>query len=168
MTEKEMLSLCNYIAKERNKTIYCPIVINPNLVTMLGRVVFEHTNDRTMNIESIEFSEKLLKFGTKEAIITTAMHELAHAFVIWDTEKPHGHDMYWKAEMRRMGIKNPKRFAERQIWKPHRDLYKYEIYCKKCGKLVAHGDVSSSLTRGESALASGCCNAPLRIVQNWN
>jgi hypothetical protein len=96
MTEKEMLSLCNYIAKERNKTIYCPIVINPNLVTMLGRVVFEHTSDLTMRIESIEFSEKLLKFGTKEAIITTAMHELAHAFVIWDTGKPHGHDMYWK------------------------------------------------------------------------
>lgn len=57
MTEKEMLSLCNYIAKERNKTIYCPIVINPNLVTMLGRVVFEHTSDLTMRIESIEFSE---------------------------------------------------------------------------------------------------------------
>lgn len=80
MTEKEMLSLCNYIAKERNKTIYCPIVINPNLVTMLGRVVFEHTNDRTMNIESIEFSEKLLKFGTKEAIITTTMHEFGSCF----------------------------------------------------------------------------------------
>lgn len=168
MTEKEMLSLCNYIAKERNKTIYCPIVINPNLVTMLGRVVFEHTSDLTMRIESIEFSEKLLKFGTKEAIITAAIHELAHAFVFWDTRKPHGHDMYWKAEMRRMGIKDPKRFAEGQIWKPHPDLHKYEVYCKKCGRLVAYRDSSCPLTRGENALVSGCCEAPLRIVQNWN
>lgn len=165
MTKREMINLCNYIAKERNKTIYCPIKINPHLTTTLGRVISDkHTNA----VERIEFSEKLLKFGTKEAIITAAIHELAHAFVLWDTGKSHGHDAYWRAEMRKMGIKNPKRFAEGQIWKPHPDLHKYEIYCSKCGKLVAHRDNSCSLTRGESAYFSGCCEAPLKIVQNWN
>lgn len=189
MTKREMINLCNYIAKERNRTIYCPIVINPNLVTMLGRVVYAKSVKNPLDnigfsdyfvtrldkigfsdniIIRIEFSEKLLKFGTKEAIITAAIHELAHAFVFWDTRKPHGHDMYWKAEMRRMGIKDPKRFAEGQIWKPHPDLHKYEVYCKKCGRLVAYRDSSCPLTRGESALVSGCCEAPLRIVQNWN
>lgn len=176
MTKREMINLCNYIAKERNRTIYCPIVINPNLVTMLGRVVYAKSVKNPLDkigfsdniIIRIEFSEKLLKFGTKEAIITAAIHELAHAFVFWDTRKPHGHDMYWKAEMRRMGIKDPKRFAEGQIWKPHPDLHKYEVYCKKCGRLVAYRDSSCPLTRGENALVSGCCEAPLRIVQNWN
>lgn len=162
MTIEKVIEICNNIAEENGFIIDCPILANGRLTRTLGRVCYKECG-----VEKIEFSKKLLEFGTKEQIIDTIRHELAHAFVYWETGEAHGHDSLWKKMAESIGA-DPTRLATGQIYnEPAEKVHKYTIYCKKCGKLVGYRERTCAITRGDKSYISNCCHSALTVVQNW-
>lgn len=162
MTIEQVIEICHNIAEENGFYISCPIKENGRLSRTLGRVCYNHGG-----VKVIEFSRKLLLFGTETQINDTIRHELAHAFVYWKTGETHGHDKVWKEMAESLGAR-PERLAEGQIYKESAEkVHKYTIYCKKCGKLVGYRDRACAITRGEEGYYSKCCHSDLKVVQNW-
>lgn len=162
MTIEKVNEICNEIAKTNGFYIDCPIKENGRLTATLGRVCYDE-----FGIKSIEFSKKLLQFGTDVQINDTIRHELAHAFSYWETGEVHGHDSFWKYMAEKLGA-NPKSFAEGQVYKePAEKIHKYTLYCKKCGKLVGYRDRACNITKNPEKYLSKCCEDKITVKQNW-
>ena len=166
MTIKQVNEICEKIAKENNLTITCPIVENGRLTKTLGQVKYSEGGSG-IKIKKIEFSKKLLQFGTEAQIMDTIKHELAHAFVYWTTGELHGHDKIWQNIAKKLGA-NPKAIAEGQIYEglPEK-INKYTIYCKKCNKLIEARDRACDITKYPELYSSKCCKSFIKIQQNW-
>ena len=80
MTIEQVRKICVEVAENNNFNIDCPIVINKRLTRTLGQVKYDNNG-----IVDIEFSAKLLEYGREDQIMDTIYHELAHAFVFWET-----------------------------------------------------------------------------------
>lgn len=162
MTINKVIDICNEMANSQNIIISCPIKENGRLSTTLGRVCYNEEG-----IEVIEFSKKLLQFCTDDEIINTIRHELAHAFVYWQTGKSHGHDIVWRNMVIKLGGK-PERTTEIKTYlKEPEKIYKYTIYCEKCGKLIGARDRACSIIKNPKQYHSKCCDSDLIVKQNW-
>lgn len=163
MTIEQIREFCNEVAAKHNFKINFPIEVNGRLTATLGRVT-------TINgvIVSMEMSRRHLETATDEAIIETVLHELAHAFAIMETGENHGHDAVFKAMCHRIGTGNDKAYHNNlKLKKPKEEIYKYGIYCVKCGKAIGYRSRACKLTKYPQAYLSTCCSASLNVIQNF-
>lgn len=161
MNIKEVAQICHTIAKNNNFTLTCPITENKRFIRCLGRVTYSAEGE----LEKIEFSKMLLESGTSVQIMDTIKHEMAHVLV----GPKHGHDDVWRAMAIKLGA-SPSTCVEdaEQVYAvPDEKLFKYTIYCNKCGKLVDRKSRTCTTTRFPERYRTKCCNATLKVQQNW-
>ena len=156
--------ICYAKAQEFGFILTCPIMENTRFSTTLGRVTWNEQG----KLEKIEFSAALLKTATERTIMDTILHELAHAFVYLETGEIHGHDAMFRSMCHRLGTLNDGMYAKNfELTVSKEEYYKYDIYCEKCGKLVGHRSRACKVTKNPEEFLSHCCNAGIKVVQNY-
>lgn len=159
--------ICYTKAREFGYNLYCPVLENKRFSKTLGRVTWDEEGE----LEKIEFSTLLLTSATDEAIMNTILHELAHAFVYLETGEIHGHDAEFRSMCHRLGTiddrAHSKSFTLKDGIEQPQTLYKYSIYCPKCGKLIGHRSRKCKIITNPEQYFSKCCYATPSIVQNY-
>ena len=140
-----------------------PVIINNRLTRTLGRC-FCYCMGEVWNPSKIEISQRLLETATDDSIAEVIAHECAHYVTVAITHRHHGHDAIFRHYCKIIGTS-----FDSAIYNniPKEKLYKYTIYCSKCGKLVANRSRACNLTKYPEDFYSDCCKADLRVVQNW-
>ena len=166
MKINEVIGFCLKTARQHHFRLYCEIRENARLTKTLGRVRYLDGE-----IECIEFSKSFLASATDESVIEVILHELAHAFVFLENDGYHdGHGPMFKAMCARLGTSNDGAVAKNLKYKDgaeNEERYKYNIYCGCCGKLVGNRTRACSITKEPEYFISNCCQAPLKVIQNW-
>ena len=159
---------CHEVAEKHGYSLVgIPIIENGRLKATLGQVKYNTFNNEIIDIKSIEFSRSYLASATDECIKHTILHELAHAFVYFDTGESHGHDAVFKAMSKRLGLENEKSTGS-VIYKEKFKLdAKYYIYCTECGQVVAKRHKRCDVVTRPETFTASCCGKPLRCVMNW-
>ena len=141
---------------------YLNISINPRLSTTLGRVKYRAN---PIYPYAIEFSKNFIENNTDEDIHEVIMHECAHAIVTVRTKEKHGHDKYFKAVCAELGTTNDKMYFNSDNKEPQEQVYKYQIYCKDCGKLVASYKRKGKVIKNLSFYKCSLCGGELKMVK---
>lgn len=111
------------------------IAVNARLTRTLGRCCYTR-NAGKVTPSKIEFSKLFLETGTKQTIEDVIKHECAHAIACIETGERQGHNNYFKAVCARVGTDNDQCATQAKFEVDDTQVYKYFVYCKKCGKLV--------------------------------
>jgi predicted SprT family Zn-dependent metalloprotease len=144
-----------------------PVVINGRLTRTLGRCFYSKTDD-IWNPTKIEISRQLLETATDESITAVIAHECAHYVTCAITHHDHGHDAIFRHYCEMIGTTNDTAVYDSiEQTKSEEEIYKYTIYCCKCGKLVGGRSRACNLTKYPENYYSNCCHADLRVVKNW-
>lgn len=142
------------------------VKINSRLTHTLGRCLSRDINGVCDPYE-IQLSKKLFENGTDESIKNVIYHEAAHAISIIETGEYQGHNAIFKAICHRIGTPFDKMKADVEWIKDKEELYKYTVYCEKCGKVVKRYNRAGKVVKEPQHYFSKCCNAGLRVVQNF-
>lgn len=143
-----------------------PVVINNCLTRTLGRCIYTK-NGSVINPMTIEISRQLLETSADESIKDIIMHECAHYVVAALTHEIHGHDAVFKKYCAIIGTTNDTIYADPKRTTSYDNIYKYTIYCSKCGKFVGGRSRASKVIKMPENFYTNCCNAELKISQNW-
>lgn len=149
-----------------------PIGINSRFTTTLGRCSYKFING-IYTPTKIEFSKQLLETATDESIEAVIGHECAHYVTIFLTREKHGHDATFRSYCKKRGVTNSAaiyhdiKYKENHEPAEEYEIFKYSIYCSCCGKLVANRRRACKITKQTSLYSSSCCNASLKVIQNW-
>ena len=168
MEQREIEVICQNIFKSVGMELPVPVVINGRLTRALGRVKFEWIDrtEQTVSPIRIEFSKIFLERESLENIQDVAKHECAHAIASMRTKVQHGHDDYFKSVCAELGCENNKAVANISMEKAP-GLYKYDLFCSKCGKYLGYRSRSCAVTQKPNDFLSNCCKRSLKVVQNW-
>lgn len=160
---KECINFCNKAGVDFGNT---PVVINRNTVKRLGACHYARRNGK-WNPTKIEISALLLTYGTHEEVIDTIGHECCHFIAIATTHEDHGHDELFYSYCRKLGV-NPARTNNVDFYSKHSDkVFKYSVYCPKCGKFLGGYTKMCSVTKNPELYFSKCCRSSLKVVKNW-
>ena len=163
MKIEEVRQMFNTLCIEHNVELNVPIEVNGRLTSTLGRVRYLFVNNIYVPI-NVEFSKKHLELSSKEEIIDTIKHEFVHYYLIkTDPTVRHGHDKVFKAFCTKIGC-IPKATKSGTY---EDEQHKYSIYCKGCGKLIAHRDRACKLTKNPNLYITKCCGTGLEVHQNY-
>lgn len=167
-TIEELTKECNNIIK--NAGISLPdlqIKINGRLKKTLGRCKYNVSCGRPVPY-CIEFSRDLLETATPHSIMEVVRHECAHAIVTVRTGERHGHDSVFKKVCTEIGTDNYGTHydaIERTV--DPNTLYKYLIFCRDCGKLVARYHRAGKVVKETSRYFCKNCGGSLRVDQQY-
>ena len=168
MTVKEITAECVQISAKVGDKFNIPVLINGRLSTTLGRVTCHKINGIWKPVE-LEMSKKFLETATIASIRDIIKHEWCHYYVTKTTGEDHGHDATFKAMCARIGCSNNGAKAneiERTV--EEETLYKYNVVCDTCNKVIAaYQRMCPTLRRLDSCSCMECNNNKLRLVQNW-
>ena len=143
------------------------VSINGRLTRTLGRVMLSGTKSNCKP-SSMEFSRQMLETVAREDIESVVQHEWAHYYITKMTGVDHGHDKMFKELCANIGCHGTISIkVERTIEVKSKSKSKYSVYCADCGKLVAEYSRKCKTTNNPEMYHSKCCNAQLRVVQNY-
>ena len=173
MTINEVRVICLETSRKYGYHLNCPINENSRLTKTLGRCCFRGNDE--LYLAKIEFSKRFLETATDKTVIDVILHELAHAFAFiewgWENES-HG-PLFRKMCARIGAVLNEPTPAKAGKALEYKDAdgalnhYKYNIFCSCCGKLVGSKSRACATTKTPERFKTGCCGAPLKVVQNW-
>ena len=165
-TTQQISSMYQQLAKSLNVDFNTPIKINRRLTRTLGRVI-SNVKDNKIYPNRIEFSQQLLETATEESINQVLIHEFCHWYLAETTHENHGHDTTFKTLCQNLGGGEGKTTTDIQYKVDTNEIYKYQCYCEKCGKEVAHYSRASRTTQHPELFYSSCCRSTLKVIQNW-
>ncbi len=167
-TVEQIHELCNRYCGKCGVRFNGTVVINKRLTRTLGQCISIY--DPSVEIwypTRIEISQQLLNTSTDESIKSVIAHECAHYVACKETGEKHGHDALFRSYCNRIGTTNntPTTAVQRTV--PPESIYKYTIYCSKCGKFLGGRQRVCRVTKDSADFRSQCCQGAVRIVQNW-
>ena len=166
-TIEKITSMCTEYCGKAGIKFNSPVVINSRLTRTLGRCFYVRRGE-IWNPEKIEISKQLLETATDESIEAVIAHECAHYVTCAITHEHHGHDSTFKYYCTIIGTNNNMtHYDDLQRTKKNEDIYKYTLYCSKCGKFVCGRSRMCAITKNPKNYYTKCCNAELKIIKNW-
>jgi predicted SprT family Zn-dependent metalloprotease len=144
-----------------------PVGINGRLTRTLGRCIYKKV-DSVWQPTRIEISRQLLETSPDNCIEEVIAHECAHYVVCAITHEMHGHDATFRFYCHEIGTTNDQpvyKNLERIVEKDK--VYKYSIYCSKCGKYVGGKSRACNVTKYPHNFTTNCCGAKINVIQNW-
>ena len=167
-TIERITELCEEYCGKVGVEFTIPAKINGRLTRTLGRCVAEYNSvTGVVKSKSLEFSKVFLETATDESIEAVIGHECAHYVVIQKTRANHGHDEVFKSYCQKMGVDNDKTTYRPKSTVPNEKIYKYTLYCSKCGKFVTGRSRACKVTNHPEGYVSDCCDEALRVSKNW-
>lgn len=166
-TKERITELCVEYCGRCGVAFDSPVVINGRLTRTLGRCFYKRS-ESIWSPTKIEISRRLLEVSTDECIEAVIAHECAHYVTCAVTHEDHGHDATFKFYCSQIGADvNTTSYTNLKLTKANEEIYKYTVYCKKCGKIVAGRSRACRLTREPWNFLSACCQEELEVRQNW-
>lgn len=166
-TIERITELCVEYCGRCNVKFNSPVVINGRLTRTLGRCYYNCMGE-VCNPVRIEISKQLLETATDASIEAVIAHECAHYVTCVLTHRNHGHDATFRFYCAKIGTTNDTPvFNGIEKTKSNEEIYKYTIYCSKCGKFVGGRTRACRVTKNPEFFFSTCCSAALKISQNW-
>ena len=161
--EKEFKAVCEKAGVKVN----VPIIGNKRLSKTLGRVISTSKDGKVEN-DRVEFSMKMLLTSTDKTIEEVIKHEAAHFIVNERTKEHHGHDAYFKAVCAEIGTSNNGTTTHVERIVDDSQIYKYQVKCETCNKIIAHyHKKSKTLNNLSSCSCARCGGKALTLIQNW-
>lgn len=154
------------LAKSLGEEYNTPVMINGRLTRTLGRVISDVRNGKLFP-RRIEISRQLLETATKESIDEVLIHEFCHWYLATTTHEDHGHDAVFKELCMRLGGGSGKTTTHVDRIVENSKLFKYQCFCAECGKELGHYSRAGKVIQYPERFYSYCCNADLKVVQNW-
>lgn len=166
-TVDKIVALCVEYCGRADVKFDSPVVINGRLTRTLGRCIYQH-QDNIWNPIKIEISRQLLETATDESIKEVIMHECAHYVTCAITHKVDGHGPTFKFYCAKIGTTNDTAYHNNlQRTKSNEEIYKYTLYCSKCGKFVGGKSRACKVTQSPQDYYTKCCDAEIRVIKNW-
>lgn len=150
--------------------VECDIKLNSRLTRTAGRVISSRNPQTNLYYPSlVEFSKQLLETATDESIFAVIQHEAAHYIATARSGQTHGHDNYFKSICREIGCPHDGVSTAIERTVAESALYKYQIYCPTCGKLLSGGfrRMCNTIRTIDRYSCKICGNSGLEIIQNW-
>lgn len=142
---------------------HVPIQISGRMKRTYGAFVFRIEAGRLVPV-AFRFALKLISGDYPETTVDeTIYHEYAHFYTNMLHNRNRGHDAYFKAACRKLGIPEHTHFQGNHEEAARRG---YRIFCSSCRKEVARRrrvDAARDLSR---RYRSGCCQAPLKVMRD--
>lgn len=139
-----------------------PILQNGRLTRTLGRVIYSGDF-----INRVEFSKLFLTTATDDTIRQVILHEAAHYIAAKRDGTRHGHDDYFKKICAELGCSNDKAKTAVELTVSKEKVYKYSIYCAKCGFIGGTHRYTKAFDHLEYCTCKKCGGSELSYVQNW-
>lgn len=167
LSEYELTTMCKEVCGRAGYEFTIPVKINKRLTRTLGRVKsVRYPNGRTYN-EVVEFSYHFLSCADLSSIEDVVAHECAHYLVTEETHEHHGHDSVFKEMCARIGCTNDGTIVkDLSLNTKEEEYYRYFVFCKDCGKLVAKYHRASKLIQ-HPEFYNCKCGGNLYVVQNY-
>lgn len=166
-TVKRIEDLCVEYCNRCGVTFNSPVAINGRLTKTLGRCFYEK-DGLIYKPTKIEISKQLLETSTEECIKNVIAHECAHYVATAITHETHGHDKVFKKYCAMIGIENDTSvYHNLARTKSNEEIYKYTLYCEKCGKFVGGRHRACKITKNPEDFFTKCCGAGIKVYQNW-
>ena len=166
-TIERIKNLCIEYCGRADVEFDAPVKINNRLTRTLGRCKYINENNKWKPVQ-IEISGHLLKTATDSSIEAVIAHECAHYVTCAKTHKNHGHDEVFRFYCQKIGAKNDSsNYDTLELTTDNETAYKYTIYCSCCGKFIGGRSKACKTTRQPWLYVSHCCNAEIRVQQNW-
>jgi predicted SprT family Zn-dependent metalloprotease len=166
-TVEKITALCIEYCGKAGVTFNSSVIINGRLTRTLGRCVLIQVGG-VWNPTRIEISRQLLETSTDASIKAVIAHECAHYVTCAITHEHHGHDAIFKSFCKVIGADNDKtHFDAIERTKSNEEIYKYTLYCSKCGKFVGGKSRACKITQMPYNYYTKCCNAEIRVIKNW-
>ena len=137
-----------------------PVTINGRLTSTLGRVIY-----RGNNPYKVEFSKQFLGTSTDDCIYQVILHEAAHFIAAKRSGVCHHHDGYFKQICAEIGCTNDqtKTHVERTV--ALEKIYKYVVYCPKCGPIAGYQRWSKTLDHLDECSCKSCGSLKLYYTE---
>jgi len=166
-TIDKITALCIDYCGKAGVKFNSPVFINGRLTRTLGRCFYEKRGT-VWNPTKIEISRQLLETSTDESIEAVIAHECAHYVTCALTHETHGHDSTFKFYCEVIGTNNNMtHYDDLERTKSNEEIYKYSLYCSKCGKFVGGRSRACNITKAPHNYFTKCCEAEVKVVKNW-
>lgn len=166
-TVDKIVALCVEYCGRAGVKFDSPVIINGRLTQTLGRCFYQK-NAAEWNPLRIEISRKLLETSTDKSIEAVIAHECAHYVTCAITHETHGHDAIFKSYCKIIGAdSDTAHYEDIQRTKSNEEIYKYTLYCSKCGKFVGGRSRACKITQMPYDYFTKCCEADIRVIKNW-
>ena len=145
-----------------------PVSLNNRLTRTLGRVISERNKytNVTKNVK-VEFSTNLVQTSSDKSIRSVIEHEACHYIATYRSKLPHGHDDYFRAICDEIGCTNNKTTTSVDRLVADEAIYKYTIYCPKCGVIGGYNRMTKTLQNLDLCGCKKCGSHKLTYKQNW-
>ena len=166
-TVERITELCIKYCKRCDVIFNSPVVINNRLTRTLGRCFYIRIGE-VWNPTKIEISKQLLETSTDKSIKAVIAHECAHYVACALTHKNHGHDSTFRFYCEKIGtINDTAVYSDLERTTTNEEIYKYTLYCSKCGKFVGGRSRACRITKEPENFYTKCCNVKIKVCQNW-
>lgn len=166
-TIEKITELCTFYCGRAGVEFNSPVIINARLTRTLGRCFYAKINEIWKPVK-IEISRQLLETATDESIEAVIAHECAHYVTCALTHEHHGHDSVFRFYCQKIGTNNDMtHYDALERTKPNEEIYKYTLYCSKCGKFVGGRSRACRITKEPENYFTKCCESKIKVLKNW-
>lgn len=141
------------------------VKFNGRLTRTLGTCSYVRVNDVVLP-SKIEISRNLNEYGTREEVEQTILHECGHALAALETGEKQGHNGVFRAICERIGCHEAGSKSKVSI-SDKDELYKYTVYCDKCGQVVARYHRAGKIIKNLPRYTHNRCGGKLFVEQNY-
>lgn len=160
---EEIKQIYNELSTEYGDTFDIPVYAGNLATGVLGETRIINGRSRRQP-QAITLSKTLLEYGTREQVIGVAKHEWVHYYLAKRQHYGTPHDAAFKAMANRIGISDK---AKANIKNLREHLYKYTLYCPKCGCLGGYNKMCKTLENISKYECCHCGSDKLYYIKNF-